>query len=105
MNKRAMILEPLPGGGRLASTKDRMSKPRRGISPVEVIVVLVVLLLLFLIVLMALPRQRENARMAGCRRNLMQIGIALALYDKSEATLPTVPTLASDRPIGPGPLK
>lgn len=54
---------------------------------------LIVIVFLVLLVLMAAPRQRENARMAGCRRNLMQIGIALALYDRSEGSLPTVPRL------------
>ena len=52
-----------------------------------------VIILLVLLVFTAAPRQRENARMAGCRRNLMQIGIALALYDRSGGWLPTVSRL------------
>ena len=80
-------------------------RPRRGISPPEVIVVLVILFVVLMAVLLALPRQRENARLAGCRRNLMQIGIALALYDRSEGSLPTIPPLtANPQPTG-GPLK
>ena len=35
----------------------------------------------------------------------MQVGIALALYDKSEGSLPTVPRLGNDPATGDGPLK
>jgi len=43
-----------------------------------------------LVLLMAVPRAREQARLAGCRRNLGQIGMALALYDQFQNHLPTV---------------
>jgi hypothetical protein len=79
--------------------------PRSGVTPVEVIVVIVVLSVVVLIAFMALPRQRENARLAGCRQNLTLIGRALVLYDSSERTLPSVPRLSRGMPVGPGPLK
>jgi prepilin-type processing-associated H-X9-DG protein len=58
-----------------------------------------------MIALVLLARQREVARMAGCRRNLMQVGIALELYDQSTGCLPAVPRLAADPPPTGGPLK
>lgn len=65
----------------------------RGVTWPEVLVVVLVVGMLFLFVLAALPRRRETARLAGCRRNLMQIGAALAQYDRAEGHLPTVPAL------------
>jgi hypothetical protein len=60
----------------------------------EVIVVVVVMGFLLLLVLLTVHRQRENARLVGCRRNLMQIGIGLALYERSQGFLPTVEALS-----------
>ncbi len=42
--------------------------------------------------------------MTGCQRNLGQIGLALALYDGAEGTLPSVPTLNSPPHSLGGPL-
>jgi prepilin-type processing-associated H-X9-DG protein len=67
-------------------------------------VVLTILVLFALIVVMVLPRRREGARMAGCQRNLMQIGMALALYDQTHGALPTVPDLGVGGG-GDGPLR
>ena len=78
---------------------------RRGVSLPEVVVVLAILTVLVLVALVALPRQRETARTASCRRNLMQIGVALALYDRSEGTLPAVPALSATPQPGGGPLR
>jgi hypothetical protein len=53
---------------------------------------------------MALPRGRETARLAACEKNLMQIGIALAVYDQAVGHLPLVPALGgggTDRRDGP----
>ena len=72
---------------------------------IEVIVVVALLGLLVLLALSALPRQRENARLAGCRRNLMQVGVALALYDRGDGVLPAVPKLAAEGFARPGPLR
>lgn len=74
-------------------------------TPPELIVVVVILVLALMVVLMTLPRQRENARLAGCQRNLMQVGVAVALYDRSAGWLPAVPALdANPTPTG-GPIK
>jgi hypothetical protein len=50
-----------------------------------------------LLILMGLSRAREQARLAGCTRNLSQIGFALALYDQMNAHLPEIGT-----PLPPG---
>ena len=55
--------------------------------------VVAILFLLLMGALMTLPRQRENARLANCRLNLMQIGVGLGMYDRFEGYLPTVPRL------------
>jgi hypothetical protein len=61
--------------------------------------------------LLALPRGREQARLAACQKNLAQIGLALALYDQTQNQLPGIETF---EPIddswryqagSPGPLK
>ena len=67
--------------------------------------VLAIVFLVAMVVLFALPRRRETARLTACRRNLMQIGIATALYDRSEGSLPTVPRLGTDPGPTGGPLK
>jgi type II secretory pathway pseudopilin PulG len=68
---------------------------RRGLSAAEVIVIAAIVSVIALCAVMALPRRRETARLAACRKNLMQIGQALALYDQSVGHLPTVPELGS----------
>lgn len=78
---------------------------RRGITAIEVLVVMVIVFLMVMVVAFALPRQRETARLVGCERNLMQIGNALALYDRMEGRLPTVPRLGTDAALTGGPLK
>jgi prepilin-type processing-associated H-X9-DG protein len=79
---------------------------RRGLSAIEVVVVAGILLVFALLAAMILPRRRETARMAACRRNLMQIGAALALYDQTAGSLPYVPAPdgSGARP-GSGPLR
>jgi prepilin-type processing-associated H-X9-DG protein len=61
----------------------------RGLSAIELLVVVVIGALFLLTMVMALPRRRESARLASCQHNLMQIGLALALYDQSQRHLPT----------------
>jgi type II secretory pathway pseudopilin PulG len=53
-------------------------------------VVVAIVLLLMLFLMLGLTRQRESARLAGCQRNLMQIGRAIALYDHFQRHLPVV---------------
>jgi hypothetical protein len=70
-----------------------------------VIVVLVLVFVVVLVILMALPRQRESARLVGCQRNLSQIGIALNVYAQGDGLLPAVGKLAPpERQTGAGPL-
>jgi prepilin-type processing-associated H-X9-DG protein len=57
---------------------------------VEVLILLALAFVVILFLLMAMPRAREQARLAGCQRNLGQIGLALALYDQLQKHLPTV---------------
>jgi prepilin-type processing-associated H-X9-DG protein len=84
---------------RLPRTTGRSRPARRGLSAIELLVVLVIAVCFVLCVLMILPRQRETARMASCQRNLMQIGVALALFDQNQRSLPQVPPL----PLGAAP--
>ncbi len=78
-----------------------MSARSRGLSLVEVVVVLALVVIVGLVALMALPRGRERARMASCRNNLMQVGVAVQLYDQNQHRLPTVPAPGTS---GAGPL-
>jgi len=61
---------------------------RAALTLVEVLIVLALMVTVALVLLMAVPRAREQARLAGCRRNLAQIGMALALYDQFQNHLP-----------------
>jgi hypothetical protein len=71
-----------------------------------VVVVLGIMALFVLCLIMILPRRRETARMASCQRNLMQIGVALALYDQNQGCLPSIPELGAATAVEPdGPLK
>ncbi len=63
---------------------------RTGLTLTEVLIVLALAATVALILLMAIPRAGEQARVAGCRRNLGQIGTALALYDQFQNHLPIV---------------
>lgn len=62
---------------------------------IEVLVVLALAAIVAAFLLMAMPRAREQARLAGCRRNLGQIGVALALYDQFQNHLPIVGPLGA----------
>ena len=55
------------------------------------------------LVLMALPRGREASRLAGCQRNLMQVGVGLQMYHQAHRRYPTVPRLGGS--TGDGPVK
>lgn len=77
----------------------------RGVSLIEVVVVVVVVSILILAMLVSLPRRLETARRASCQRNLMQIGVALALYDQATGHVPTVPALGSPASRAASPLE
>jgi prepilin-type N-terminal cleavage/methylation domain-containing protein/prepilin-type processing-associated H-X9-DG protein len=77
------------------------SPERRGLNAVEVIIVVAILGILALTLLMTLPGRRETARRASCQMNLMQVGIALVLYDQQTNHLPVVLDPGSGRGDGP----
>ncbi len=66
---------------------------------------IIAVLLAMLALMLYLPRQREVSRSASCQRNLMQIGVALTLYDRAEGALPSIPPLSAEPPRTGGPLK
>lgn len=66
----------------------RRGRSRRGATVADVAVVLLLVALVGLTVLTALPRQREAARLAQCRRQLQQIGVAMVYYDQAQGHLP-----------------
>jgi Protein of unknown function (DUF1559) len=76
---------------------------RYGRGVVDVIVITGIIGFAGLVVLMALPRGRETARMAGCQKNLMQIGVGLQMYHQAIGHYPTVPLL--DGSTGDSPVK
>ena len=75
---------------------------RRGLGAVEVIVIVGILGFAAILFTMGLSKGRESSRMAGCQRNLMQVGVGLQMYHQANRHYPTVSTL--DRP-GEGPIK
>ena len=76
---------------------------RAGLGAVEVIVVAGIVAFAAILVLMALPRGREASRMAGCQKNLMQVGVGLQMYHQAHRRYPTVPDLGETP--GPGPIR
>ncbi len=78
---------------------------RRGMTAVEVLVVVAILAAIALMLMMAIPRGREQSRLAACQANLMPIGIALAIYDESQGHLPVVAVADDGAVRGDGPLK
>jgi hypothetical protein len=71
---------------------------RAGYTAVDVLVVLLLIGIVFFFLLMAMPRGREAARLAGCQKNLAQIGLALGLYDQTQGFLPSIGEPASIEP-------
>jgi hypothetical protein len=74
---------------------------RYGRGAIELIVVAGIVGFLVLVVLMALPRGREGARLVGCQRNMMQIGIGLQMYHQMQRKFPTVPDWTATQRDGP----
>lgn len=80
---------------------------RRGVTRGDVVVLVLVLGATGLLVLMGLARTRETARLAGCGRNLAQIGFALAIHDQMHGHLPAIEGLlppgatTAGGPVGP----
>ena len=61
-----------------------------GLSIADVVVLVVLITGVTLLLLMGVSRGREQARLLGCRKNLAQIGFALALYDHRNGHLPEI---------------
>lgn len=82
---------------------------RQGVTRGDVVVLLLLIGATAMLVLMGVSRARESARLAGCSRNLSQIGFALALYDQMHGHLPEIATpIPPSLPPAkgpPGPLK
>ncbi len=79
----------------------------RGLTAIDVLVVLFLVGVVAVAVLMSVPRGRERARLTYCQKNLAQIGLALAVYDQMERSLPGVGTPAAGDALGgsAGPLR
>ena len=77
---------------------------RPGLGAVELIVVVVIVSFLAFCVLIALPKGRETSRMAGCQRNLMQVGVATLLYQQANRHYPATSPLRIAA-TGPSPVQ
>lgn len=65
---------------------------QRGFTLIELLVVIAIIAVLVALLLPAVQQARESARRTQCRNNLKQIGLALANYEESYATLPPATT-------------
>ena len=89
---------------RSRQVRDWKSTARRGLAVVEVFIVLAITFFVIFCVLIVLPRGRETARMATCQKNLMQIGIAVQLYQQTDRLYPTS-NLTAAGPSGQSPVQ
>ena len=76
-------------------------RPAAGYTLIDLLVVLVLVSAFALVLLLAMPRGREQARLAACQKNLGQIGLALALYNDSQHSLPTIGRAGAVHGTGP----
>ena len=92
-NVMSSNLDPARSVGTCLLKVRRRKALARGLGLVEVVVVVAVISFLVLCVLIVLPKGRETSRMAGCQRNLMQIGVAVQLYEQANRHYPITPSL------------
>jgi competence protein ComGC len=62
--------------------------PKRGLTPVEVLVVIVIVGVLVALLVVAIQAAREKSRLNGCSNNLNQIGEAMQEYHKANKRFP-----------------
>jgi prepilin-type N-terminal cleavage/methylation domain-containing protein/prepilin-type processing-associated H-X9-DG protein len=73
-----------------SSQQPRGSRPRHGLTLVELLVVVAIIGLLVALLLPAVQSARESARRTTCGNNIRQIGLALHSYHTSMNSLPPV---------------
>ncbi|MFO0960277.1 MAG: DUF1559 domain-containing protein [Isosphaeraceae bacterium] len=75
---------------------------RPGLSRAEVLMIVAIIGVVGMLLLLAMPAQRENARMLHCRNNLGQVGLAMLAYGNAfDGALPPV---AAPLPSEPSPI-
>jgi hypothetical protein len=75
---------------------------RRGLSRVEALVILAIAVLLMGLVVAGVGRIREEAKSLQCRRNLMQLGLAVHNYHDTNDRLPPLADQGPGAPTGRG---
>jgi prepilin-type N-terminal cleavage/methylation domain-containing protein len=69
--------------------RSRCGWRRRGVTLMEVLVVISIIGLLMALLLPAVQAARESARLASCKNNLRQIGVAVLNHESAHGTLPS----------------
>ena len=92
--------------GNFAAKRNRehgelVTRPRRGITLVELLVVISIVGFLIALLLPAVQTAREAARRVQCTNNMKQIGLALLNYHEVHGSFP--PGYRSDRHLPSGP--
>jgi len=73
-----------------------ISRSRRGVTLIEILVVILIVGVLIALLLPAIQAAREASRRASCANNLKQIGVALHLYHDAQSCMPTGRLISND---------